>query len=176
MRLLLMAALCMPTFAFAAGSDSTSPPKTTKTTKSCWGKKVWDVNLQKCVKPQDASLDDDTLYGAVRELAYAGRYEDAQAVLAAMSDQKDDRVLTYLGFTHRKMGNVDLGMRYYHKALAKNPDNLLARSYLGQGLIEAGDADAAVAQLREIIARGGKGSWSETSLRTALNTGVTYSY
>ena len=93
-----------------------------------------------------------------------------------MSDQTDDRVLTYLGFTHRKMGNVDLGMRYYHKALAKNPDNLLARSYLGQGLIEAGDADAAVAQLREIIARGGKGSWSETSLRTALNTGVTYSY
>ncbi len=85
MRLLLIAALCMPTFAFAAGSDSTSPPKTTKTTKSCWGKKVWDVNLQKCVKPQDASLDDDTLYGAVRELAYAGRYEDAQAVLAAMS-------------------------------------------------------------------------------------------
>ena len=109
-----------------------------------------------------------------------GVFEDlvggAQDVLAAMSDQADDRVLTYLGFTHRKMGNVDLGMRFYNKALAKNPDNLLARSYLGQGLIEAGDTDAAVEQLREIIARGGKGSWSETSLRTALNTGVTYSY
>ena len=55
-------------------------------------------------------LDDETLYGAVREFAYAGQYGHAQMALAAMSDQTDDRVLTYWGFTHRKMGDVAKGM------------------------------------------------------------------
>ena len=75
-------------------------------------------------------MNDDDLYGAVRELAYAGRYLDAQGVLAAMSDQNDDRVLTYKGFTNRKLGNVEVAMVFYQKALDKNPDNIQARSYI----------------------------------------------
>jgi hypothetical protein len=47
---------------------------------------------------------------------------------------------------------------------------------MGQGLIEAGDKAAALAQLREIQARGGRGGWPETSLREALATGQTYNY
>ena len=177
MRILLSVALCLPTLAFAAGDETTtSPPKPTNTTKTCKGEEVWDASRKKCVKPRGSSLDDDTLYDAVRELAYAGRYEDAQKVLAEMSDQSDDRVLTYLGFTHRKMGNTERGMAYYRDAIARNPDNLLARSYMGQGLIEAGDKAAALAQLREIQARGGRGGWPETSLREALATGQTYNY
>ncbi len=177
MRILPIIALCLPTLAFAAGDETTtSPPKPTNTTKTCKGEQVWDASRKKCVKPRGAALDDDTLYGAVRELAYAGRYEDAQKVLAEMSDQTDDRVLTYLGFTHRKLGDTDLGMAYYREAIARNPDNLLARSYMGQGLIEAGDKVAAYAQLREIQARGGRGNWPETSLREALATGQTYNY
>jgi len=179
MRLLLIAALFLPTMSLAAGGGgetTTAPPKPTNTTKVCKGEEVWDASRKKCAKPKGASLDDDILYGAVRELAYAGRYEDAQKVLSAMSDQSDDRVLTYLGFTHRKMGNVDLGMQYYRRAIAKNPDNLLARSYMGQGLIEAGETEAALIQLREIQARGGTGQWPETSLRQALVSGVTYRY
>jgi tetratricopeptide (TPR) repeat protein len=179
MRLLLVATLCLPTMTFAAGGGNdttTSPPKTTNTTKKCKNAEVWDETLKKCVNAEGASLDDDTLYGAVRELAYAGRYEDAQTVLSVMSDQGEDRVLTYWGFTYRKMGDVALGMQYYRDALAKNPDNLLVRSYLGQGLVEAGNPAAALAQLREIQARGGAGSWPETSLRQALVSGQTYEY
>lgn len=179
MRLtILILATALPGFAMAAGGGgtTTTPPTTTQTTKTCKGVQVWDPSQQKCVNPRGSALDQDTLYGAVRELAYAGRLRDAQAVLAAMADQEDDRVLTYWGFTHRKLGDRDLGMHYYRKAIARNPDNLLARSYMGQGHVEEGETAAAVTQWREIKARGGEGSWAEVSLREAIRTGSTYSY
>ena len=62
------------------------------------------------------------------------------------------------------------------KAIAKNPDNLLARSYMGQGLVAAGKTELAIGQWKEIVARGGAGGWPEESLRTALETGLTFSY
>lgn len=168
----------LPTSLFAAGSGtpSTPAPKPTKTTKTCTGVKVWDASTKKCVNPQGSSLDQDSLGQAVRELAYAGRNADAQGVLHAMSDQNSDLVLTYWGFTHRKLGNVDQAMMFYNRAISRNPDNLLARSYLGQGLVEQEDFIGARAQLLEIRARGGQGGWPEQSLTKAIETGTTYNY
>ncbi|MDX2482780.1 MAG: hypothetical protein QNK42_03890 [Pseudodonghicola sp.] len=170
--------LTLPGLALAAGmggSDST-PPKPTETTGTCEGVQVWDPETETCVDPKEGALDADTLYRAVRELAYAGRYTDAQGVLRAMPDQGADRVLTYWGFTHRKMGHRVLARSFYERALAANPDNLLARSYMGQGFVADGDTDAAIAQWREIKARGGAGSWAEASLREAIRSGLTYNY
>ena len=65
---------------------------------------------------------------------------------------------------------------FYDRALTQNPDNILARSYMGQGMVDAGDIDGAVTQWREITARGGKGTWAEASLRQAIATGTTYNY
>lgn len=179
MRLVYALLMTLPTAVFAAGiggSDDTPPPQPTETTQSCTGIQVWDPSQKKCVDPKGSALDPDTLYGAVRELAYAGRYRDAQGILRAMPDQQDDRVLTYWGFTHRKLGHADLARAYYRQAIARNPDNILARSYMGQGFVEDGDTGAAIAQWREIKARGGDGSWAEASLRQAIRTGLTYSY
>jgi hypothetical protein len=72
----------------------------------------------------------------VRELAYAGSHLDAMCIMDAMSDQNDDRVLTYRGFTNRKLGNVDVAMVFHQKAIDKDPDNILARSYMGQGMMD----------------------------------------
>ena len=177
MRLSLIAALiALPGLAFAAGGGGEEPPKPTKTTKECWGKRVWDVDKQRCVKPKSSALDESQLYDAVRELAYAGRYIDAQGVLLAMPDQKDDRVLTYWGFTHRKLGDLDTAMMFYSEALSQNPDNMLARSYMGQGLVEQGDLAGARMQMAEIEARGGAYTWAGTSLRKAIYTGKTFNY
>lgn len=175
-HLLIAAALALPTVAFAAGGGSSTPPTPTQTTSECKNGTVWSERLGACVNPQQSSLDDDELYQAARELAYAGRYTDTLDVLAAMTDPQDDRVLTYKGFAHRKMGDVELGMAYYRQAIAANPDNLLARSYMGQGLAEAGDMVAARAELTEIRARGGRGSWPELSLRMAIENGQGFSY
>ena len=175
-RLLLSAILLFPAAAFAAGTTDNTPPKPTETTKVCKDGKIWDKKTKSCVNPKESRLDDDTRYAAVRELAYAGQYADALTVLAAMSDQSESRVLTYYGFTHRKTGRTDLGMQYYRAALKADPDNLLARSYMGQGLVEAGAIIGARFQLAEIEARGGMSSWPETALRKAIRSGKTYSY
>lgn len=185
MRWILIAALIAgPNLALAAGGGgggwgggtSTNPPPKTQTTKTCKKSKVWDPATQRCVNPRGASLDQDTLYTAMRELAYAGRVAEAQAVLALMADQQEDRVLTYWGFTHRKLGNRDMANAFYSKAIARNPDNILARSYMGQGFVEDGDIAAARAQLQQIRMRGGAGTWAETSLQRAVLTGQTYDY
>ncbi|MEL6886484.1 MAG: hypothetical protein AAFP87_18380 [Pseudomonadota bacterium] len=193
--LTLTAALILPVSVFAAGGSDDTPPKQTETTQNCfkaeqWDPEikkfvrfskpvngVWDASLKKCVRPDKTShLDSDTLYDAVRELAYAGRYDDAITVLDQMPDQASDRVMTYRGFTARKLGNLELANVYYQQAIDTNPDNILARSYMGQGKVAEGDMVAATQQLREIQNRGGAGSWAEASLRAAIETGSTYNY
>lgn len=167
-----------PAIAFSAGSDSPTvgKPVTTPTTQTCKGVQVWDPATQKCVNPQGSSLDQNVLGEAVRELAYAGRNEDAQGVLRAMADQESDLVLTYWGFTHRKLGNMDQAKIFYDRAISKNPDNILARSYMGQGFVTEGKMKEAKLQLQEIRARGGAGGWAEESLAKAIKTGQTSNY
>ena len=174
MRFLFLILMILPGFAMAAGGATT--PTTTETSKDCKGVKVWDKKTKTCVDPQESSLDQDELMEAVRELAYAGRNEDAQGVLRQMQNQNDDLVLTYWGFTNRKLGDLDAANVYYTRAIAQNPDNILARSYMAQGFITQGRVDEAIAQWREIIDRGGEGTWAEASLRQAIRTGVTYNY
>ena len=67
-------------------------------------------------------------------------------------------------------------MSFYQNAIDTNPDNILARSYMGQGFVSEGRTDLAIEQWREIKARGGEGTWAEASLREAIRTGLTYSY
>lgn len=195
--LILTTALVLPMLAptTTLAKDSDEPPKKTQTTKDCFQARQWDpsigkyvkfsqpvngvydASIKKCVRPDRTGyMDSDTLYKAVRELAYAGRYQDAIKVLDQMPEQLSDRVLTYRGFTARKLGRAEIANAYYTQAIEVNPDNILARSYMGQGLVEAGDKVAALTQLREIQNRGGTGTWSEVSLRTAIQTGTTYSY
>jgi tetratricopeptide (TPR) repeat protein len=127
------------------------------------------------VEPAESTNSDESMMRNVRELAYAGRYDDAAAILDLL-DPSDGWVLTYRGFLARKAGNFDLARAYYDRALDRDPDNLLARSYLGQGYVTAGDTAAARRQYDQIIARGGAGTWPALSLWTALETGATSGY
>ena len=82
-----------------------------------------------------------------------------------------------IAFAEAKEGpNMKLTPVDVYKAIAANPDNLLARSYMGQGMVAEGRIDDAITQWREIKARGGEGTWAEASLREAIRTGSTYSY
>ncbi|MGY3436859.1 MULTISPECIES: tetratricopeptide repeat protein [unclassified Marinovum] len=171
---------CLPVAAFAVGSDTsaeeTTPPKPTETTLDCVDGQVWDAETAACVEVESQLLDDDTLYGAAREFAYAGQYDAARTAVLAMAVQDDGRAETYLGFTARKMGDWDAAKAHYDRAIAQNPDNILARSYMAQGLVERGDKAGAELQLTEIRARGGQGSWAEAALEEAIATGVTSRY
>ena len=177
MRVLAAAALSLlPFAAFAAGSDDTEPPPATQTSTDCVKGQVWDESTKSCVDADSGQLDNDTRFRAVRELAWAGRPEDALIVLSAMTEGQTDRVLTYVGFANRKAGRMAEGLAAYEAALALNPDNILCRSYLGQAYVELGEIELAELQLDEIRARGGSGLWAETSLESAIETGETHDY
>ncbi|MEW2916657.1 hypothetical protein AB1A64_06260 [Ruegeria sp. ANG10] len=180
MRLVFVSAIALQAFvfapaAYAAGGGGSTAPKPTNTTKKCLFGRVYDKDAGRCVKPDKTNFTQDELYEAVRELAYDGQLENAQNILRIM-DQNDDRVLTYWGFTYRKMGELELANVFYSNAIETNPDNILARSYMGQGFVAEGKTDLAIAQWREIKARGGEGTWAEASLREAIRTGLTYNY
>lgn len=169
---LLVSALFVAPMALAAGSDSSAPPQPTETTTKCKKKQVWDKKLGKCVTArQESGLSDDALYEAARELAYAKRYGEAQYMLSLAANQNDPRILNYYGFTNRKLGKVEEGMRYYAAALKADPDYILARSYMGESLALEGDAAGAQVQLAEIEKRGGKDTYAYHALQEVIETG-----
>lgn len=96
----------------------------------------------------------DEIYNAAYVLAHAGRYGEARALLlTARAD--DPRILTYLGFTTRKLGDVDGALRYYDQAIALKPSDTRARSYRGEAYLQKGDVASARVELGEIAARCG---------------------
>ena len=177
MRMILAATLALaPHLALAAGSDDSEPPTPTETTTECEKGTVWDEKTKTCIKAEDSSLNDDQRFGAVRELAYAARYDEAMAVLAAMTEGETSRVMTYQGFLLRQTGRIEEGIAAYERAIAMDPGNILARSYYGQLLVQMDELAMAEDQLTQIRASGGTGTWAETALATAIKTGVTYTF
>ncbi|MCD2173762.1 tetratricopeptide repeat protein [Rhizobium sp. C4] len=172
----LALAVAMPAAAFAVGSetDQTKPPAKTETSTKCKDGEVWDKEKKACVNPKKSSLDDDTLYQAARELAYAGQYRNALTVLSAMKNQNEPRVLNYKGYANRKAGNVKVGMNYYQQALAKDPNFILARSYMGMAYVEQGNMKEANHQLIEIRERGGSNTWAYNALKQTIASKTHY--
>ncbi|WP_431299298.1 tetratricopeptide repeat protein [Tabrizicola sp. BL-A-41-H6] len=177
MRFLLAVSLAtLPFASFAAGTEDATPPTPTETTTECAKGEVWDEKTKACIKAEDSSLNDDQRYGAVRELAYAGRYDEALSILDTMVEGDTSRVMTYRGFALRKSGQIEQGIAAYEAAIALDPANILARSYYGQLLVEMNELEAANLQLASIRANDGAGTWAERSLASAIETGVTYTY
>lgn len=170
-------AFAAPTF--AAGSDSGNSgdnggKSTDKSVTKCKHGMVYDEGKKKCVKANKSSMNDTQLFETARAMAYAGQYENALIVLRAAQNQNDPRILNYMGYANRKAGRVDLAMTYYKKALAIDGNYLLARSYMGQGLIVQGKIEEARAQLIEIRDRGGKDTYAYHALYDALKRNQTY--
>ena len=172
---LALAAVLVAGPALAAGTSSDTPPSPTQTSECPQGT-VYSAERGGCVAPDQSGLSDDDLFQAVRELAYAGRYDDATLTLDAMDEGATTRVETYRGFIARRTGDAETAMDHYERALEIDPDNLLARSYMGQGKVTEGDVAGAEFQLAEIVARGGAGTWPELSLRLAIQNGETFAY
>ncbi len=173
---LALTALLSATPALAVDPNDPDLPMPSPTTTSCAEGTVWDPEDKKCRDPDSAALSNDARYAAARELAHAGRFKDAGKAIDSMTEGATDRVLTYRGFLLRKSGSPERARAAYDAALSLNPDNILARSYLGQGLLAAGDRAGARAQLSEIRRRGGRDTWAEVSLRLALGSGASLGY
>lgn len=138
--------------ALAAGNGGNS---NSSGAQNCKSGEVWSSSLKKCVKANSGLVPDGELYEQGRELALAGNFDRAIETLDAIRDKNHPAVLNYLGYAHRKAGMIDEGIAYYHQALAIDPDYVLAREYLGEGYVAAGNVDLARQQLEEIGTRCG---------------------
>lgn len=164
---LAVGAVALPAAAFAAGDGGGGSDN--QTAEQCKNGYVWDKKKEKCVKAE-TSLPQDLLYEGGYDLAMAGRYEDAIRVLSLAATKDDVRVLTMLGYSHRKVGRVQVGFGYYEEALNADPDYVLAREYLGEAYLAVGDLASAQGQLGEIEKRAGRESAEYAALAKAIAT------
>ena len=155
--------------AYAAGGDGDNTDASPANQK-CKKSEVFDKKKKKCVAKSSGILPDEELYQQGRALAKQGHYDWALDVLAVISNQNDPRVLNYTGYSHRKAGRLEIGIAYYDKALAIDPNFVLAREYLGEGYVAAGRKDLAQLQLTEIANRCGKTCDEYKDLAEAIAT------
>ncbi len=118
-------------------------------------------------KPKHGATGDDEIYNAGYWMARQGQYAEALAVFRMAKDQDDPRILTGIGFTTRKLGDVDAAFAYYGRALARDPNLVLTRAYLGEAYMSKGNVAAAESELAEIARR--CGTACEAYAQLALN-------
>lgn len=163
-----------PAFAAGGGSSSSSDSKKVACPSGeVFDRKAKDKNGKAgaCVSMKDksASLTDDIIYDTGEALALAGRYEEAIDMLTLAANRNDPRVLNYLGFSHRKLGRIEVGMGYYREALRIDPGFTLARSYMGEAFLMRDDVDAAMGQLQLIAATVGTDAREYKLLEDAID-------
>jgi len=141
--------LAMGSALAASGGGSSSSGASTPSCKKGY---VYDTASSKCVKSTSGLLDDKQLYAEGRDLALAGRYEEALTALDAITNKNDAMVLTMIGYSTRHLGNYEEGLAYYTKALAIDPNNPNTHEYLGEAYAEKGKLDLAQAELVKVAA------------------------
>ena len=91
----------------------------------------------------------DPNYTKARSLIDAGSYAEAipllEKVVAAQPKSAD--AFNHLGYSHRKIGQIDAAFRNYQRALELQPKHLGANEYLGELYLELGELSKAEERL-----------------------------
>ena len=88
-------------------------------------------------------------YARAARLAEAGDYAGAIPLLQKSVDADPNNADAYnlLGFSHRKLGDVEMALAHYRRALELEPGHRGANEYLGELYLELGRLDAALERL-----------------------------
>jgi tetratricopeptide (TPR) repeat protein len=164
------AVIVASSLAFAAGTAPapTPAPTTAAPQKDCSKFTKDSTKWKNCIKAGGHAMNNEDLYANGYKLAKAGDYTGALEFLTAVTDQKDVRVLTLIGYSTRKLGKIDEGMVFYAKALELDPNAVNTREYLGEAYLQKKDLPSAQAQLVEIANRCGKTCEPYTELNDAI--------
>lgn len=125
-------------------------------------------NKKKAACKPHRSSDDAVINGAYW-LSHTGKHAEARALLATVVDQENPRFLNAMGYTTRKLGNVDGALPYYARALEIEPDYVQVREYLGEAFLAKGDLAHANEQLSEIARRCGTSCVSFYNLKKEVS-------
>lgn len=128
--------------------------KSTERWTSCFGK-----------NPDE--LTDAELFYTGYWLTRTGAYTEALAFLERVREPTAPS-LTYTGFAIRKLGDAPRSLDYYGRALAMNPNYVVARSYRGEAYLALGEPAKAKAELAEIEARCGRACVEYTDLAAEI--------
>ena len=151
-------------------NSSGDRPRTTIPAK-CKKYKKNRKKLKRCIRRHAASLlQTEDIYAIGYWMAKRGEYEDAIRTLKRAEDAGDARVLTYIGFSTRKLGDVETAMDYYERAVALDPNYMSAREYMGEAFLQRGDLAGAMGQLDEIQSRCGAQCEEFNALSNAIKT------
>lgn len=153
---------------WAAGPGQAPKPKPQPVCKKGY---VFSPARKKCVKALSEVVPDGELKAQGWALAEAGRFDAAIAVFRLVANRQDPEALNGLGYSNRKLGNLETGIAYYQQALAIDPGYLKAREYLGEGYVIAGKAALAREQLSEIERRCGRTCEEYVELAQAIAHG-----
>jgi tetratricopeptide (TPR) repeat protein len=100
-----------------------------------------------------AALDPD--FAAGKRAIAAGDWNSAIMALtsAGLRDARNADIQNYLGYTYRRLRQLDLAMRHYRQALTLNPRHRSAHEHLGEAYLVRGDlpkAEEHLATLEQI--------------------------
>lgn len=98
----------------------------------------------------NASFDE---YSTALRLINDQKYADAiPHLVRALADKPDNAdILNYLGYTERMVGNYQISLDAYQRALHEDPDHKGAHEYLGELYLDLHDINSANAQLAELV-------------------------
>ena len=165
-----MAVTAAPLFtkAYAAGSDTPSPPASSTKEKK---------------KGDKSSSIEDPKFLAGYRTAYTtiyDRHDYASAIEQLKALGQDDRadVANLIGYSYRKLGDYKLSQVWYERALKADPNHVLTWQYYGLWQIEQGNRDQAQYHLNQIGQLCGTDCEHYKSLAAALDkppgTGLIY--
>jgi tetratricopeptide (TPR) repeat protein len=91
-------------------------------------------------------------YDEAKAMVEAGNYVAALPALMTLTadDAKNADAWNLLGFTHRKLGEMEASSAAYLKVLTINPDHLGALEYQGELFLDTGKPDLAKANLARL--------------------------
>ncbi len=91
----------------------------------------------------------DPNYTKARALIDAGSYGDAIPLLekVVVAQPKSADAFNHLGYSHRKIGQIDAALKNYNRALELQPKHLGANEYLGELYLELGELSKAEERL-----------------------------
>jgi tetratricopeptide (TPR) repeat protein len=91
----------------------------------------------------------DSNYAQAVKRVDAGDYAGAIPLLqkAIATDPTNADAHNYLGFSHRKLGDMEMALTQYVEALELNPKHLAANEYLGELYLDLGQLDKAKERL-----------------------------
>lgn len=106
----------------------------------------WDSSSKESTSAQDKD------YVLAEKRIQDGDYQGAIALLSKVAERepKNADVFNYLGYTNRKLGNHEIALTHYKRALTLDPKHRGAHEYLGELYLTTGELEKAQRQLDEL--------------------------